>query len=91
MLAEAGLDAVEALHPEHVPSQAEAYERWSADLGLLITAGSDYHGPRVQPARELGDRTLAPARFAALERRAAEHRAAAASPRLRAPDPLASD
>jgi predicted metal-dependent phosphoesterase TrpH len=78
VLAEAGLDAVEALHPEHVASQAEAYERWSADLGLLITAGSDYHGPRVQPARELGDRTLTPARFAALERRAAERRDAAA-------------
>lgn len=75
VMADAGLDAVEALHPEHVPSQAEAYERWAVALGLLITAGSDYHGPRVQPGRKLGDRSLAPERLAALEARAAVHRA----------------
>jgi predicted metal-dependent phosphoesterase TrpH len=65
-----GLDAVEALHPDHVPTQAEAYERWAADLGLLVTAGSDYHGPSVQPDRKLGDRVLSRERFAALEERA---------------------
>ena len=73
VLAELGLDAVEALHPEHVPSQAEAYERWGAPLGLLVTAGSDFHGPRVQPGRKLGDRSLARDRLAALEARAATH------------------
>jgi 3',5'-nucleoside bisphosphate phosphatase len=71
-----GLDAVEALHPDHVPNQAEAYERWAAELGLLVTAGSDYHGPAVQPDRKLGDRVLSPERFAALEERARRsHRA----------------
>lgn len=70
-LAEQGLDAVEAHHPEHPPNQAETFERWSAELGMLVTAGSDYHGPRVQPGRRLGDRFLAPDRFAALEQRAA--------------------
>jgi predicted metal-dependent phosphoesterase TrpH len=69
--AAAGLDAVEALHPDHVPTQAEAYERWAAELQLLVTAGSDYHGPAVQPGRKLGDRTLSAERFAALEERAA--------------------
>jgi predicted metal-dependent phosphoesterase TrpH len=64
-----GLDAVEAFHPEHVPNQAEAYQRWAAEFGLLVTAGSDYHGPAVQPDRKLGDRTLSPDRFAALEER----------------------
>jgi predicted metal-dependent phosphoesterase TrpH len=68
--AEAGLDAVEALHPDHVPTQVEAYERWAAELQLLVTAGSDYHGPAVQPGRKLGDRTLSAERFAALEERA---------------------
>jgi predicted metal-dependent phosphoesterase TrpH len=67
--ADAGLDAVEALHPDHVPTQVEAYERWAAELGLLVTAGSDYHGPAVQPDRKLGDRTLSAERFAALEER----------------------
>jgi predicted metal-dependent phosphoesterase TrpH len=75
VLAGLGLDGVEAFHPEHVPSQAEAYERWSAELSLLITAGSDYHGPLVQPGRKLGDRSLASDRFAALEERARGHAA----------------
>ena len=70
-LAEAGLDAVEAYHPEHPPNQAEAFERWAAELGMLVTAGSDYHGPTVQPGRKLGDRWLSAEKFAALEGRAA--------------------
>jgi 3',5'-nucleoside bisphosphate phosphatase len=66
-MADVGLDAAEARHPEHPPNQAEAYERWAAELGMLVTAGSDYHGPSVQPGRKLGDRALLPERFAALE------------------------
>jgi predicted metal-dependent phosphoesterase TrpH len=67
--AELGLDAVEALHPDHAPNQVEAYERWAAEFGMLVTAGSDYHGPAVQPGRKLGDRVLSAERFAALEER----------------------
>jgi predicted metal-dependent phosphoesterase TrpH len=70
VLADCALDAVEANHPEHVPSQVLAYERWAAPLGLLITGGSDYHGPKVQPDRKLGDRHLDAERFARLEERA---------------------
>jgi predicted metal-dependent phosphoesterase TrpH len=70
VMADAGLDAVEAHHPEHPPNQAEAFERWAAELHMLVTAGSDYHGPTVQPGRKLGDRWLEPDRFAALEERA---------------------
>lgn len=73
-LAPLGLDAVEALHPEHVPTQVEAYQRWAHELGMLVTAGSDYHGPQVQPDRHLGDRSLSADRFAALEERALGHR-----------------
>jgi hypothetical protein len=69
-LAEAGLDAVEAWHPEHPPNQAEAFVRWADELGMLVTAGSDYHGPGVQPDRKLGDRSLPRDRFDALEERA---------------------
>ncbi|HET7784342.1 MAG TPA: PHP domain-containing protein [Myxococcales bacterium] len=71
-LAAQGLDAVEAWHPEHPPNQAEAFVRWADELGMLVTAGSDYHGPGVQPDRRLADRTLPAARFAALEERAAK-------------------
>ena len=48
--------------------------RWADELGLVVTAGSDYHGPGVQPDRKLGDRTLSPERFAALEQRARSYR-----------------
>ncbi len=75
-LAPLGLDAVESLHPEHVPTQVEAYQRWAHALGMLVTAGSDYHGPVVQPDRQLGDRSLSADRFAALEERAAANRKA---------------
>lgn len=75
VLAEQGLDAVEANHPEHVPSQVQAFERWAAALGLLITGGSDYHGPKVQPDRKLGDRYIDEVRFAKLEERAQSRRA----------------
>jgi predicted metal-dependent phosphoesterase TrpH len=43
-LARAGIDAVEADHPDHPPTQVEAYERWGRPLGLLMTGGSDFHG-----------------------------------------------
>lgn len=44
-LAKDGLDAVEAYHPRHPPSQAEAFVRWGAEFGLHATGGSDFHGP----------------------------------------------
>ncbi|MGZ6124133.1 MAG: PHP domain-containing protein [Myxococcales bacterium] len=72
-IADAGLDGVEAWHPEHPPNQAEAFVRWAEELGLVVTAGSDYHGASVQPDRKLGDRTLPPDRFAALEQRASRY------------------
>jgi hypothetical protein len=40
---------------------------------MLVTGGSDFHGPRVQPDRKLGDRYLDAERFAALEERAKAH------------------
>lgn len=73
-MADIGLDGVEAFHPEHPPNQAEAFTRAADELGLAVTAGSDFHGPSVQPDRKLGDRTLAPDRFAALEQRASRYR-----------------
>jgi hypothetical protein len=72
-LADLGLDGVEAFHPEHPPNQADSLVRIADELGLAVTAGSDYHGPSVQPDRKLGDRTLAADRFAALEERASRY------------------
>jgi predicted metal-dependent phosphoesterase TrpH len=76
-LPDGGLDGVEALHPDHVPSQVEAYTRWADALGMLLTAGSDFHGPGVRADRHLGDRTLDPELFGRLEARAVRWRARA--------------
>ena len=80
ILADQGLDAVEANHPEHVPTQVDAYIRWAEEHGMLITGGSDYHGPAVQPDRKLGDRYLAVDRFARLEERARRYQALSSGP-----------
>jgi predicted metal-dependent phosphoesterase TrpH len=70
-LAEAGLDAVEADHPDHPPSQAGDIARWAKDLGIYVTGGSDFHGARTGSV-ELGAKTTRPEAFAALQKRAAE-------------------
>ncbi len=44
-LAEAGLDGLETLHPEHGPVEVRKLRGLAAELGLLETGGSDWHGP----------------------------------------------
>ncbi len=44
-LAEAGLDGLETLHPEHGPFEVRRLRRLAAELELLETGGSDWHGP----------------------------------------------
>ena len=63
-LAGRGLAGIEAFHAEHTPEQREYYARLAEDLGLLVTGGSDYHGPEA-PNPELGSVELPPG---ALER-----------------------
>lgn len=43
-LRDAGLDALEAYHPDHDAMLTEHYVRLAGDLGLLLTGGSDFHG-----------------------------------------------
>lgn len=43
-LRDAGLDALEAFHPDHDPAAVARYTRLADDLGLLVTGGSDFHG-----------------------------------------------
>jgi hypothetical protein len=73
-LTRAGLDGLEIFHPDHVPSQREAFLRQADALGLVPTAGSDYHGPRVTPDRRLGIVSLDPSYLARLEARAGAQR-----------------
>ncbi len=44
-LAEAGLDGLETLHPEHGPVEVRKLRGLAAELDLLETGGSDWHGP----------------------------------------------
>lgn len=40
-----GIDGLEALHAEHTPAQRAHYTALAVEHGLLITGGSDFHGP----------------------------------------------
>ncbi len=45
-LVSAGLIGVEVYHPHHTPSQVQNLEHLCSQYGLLMTGGSDYHGPK---------------------------------------------
>lgn len=40
-----GLKGIEAYYPDHTLEQTEFYERLGKKYGLLITGGTDFHGP----------------------------------------------
>jgi predicted metal-dependent phosphoesterase TrpH len=56
-LVEAGLLGIEAYHADHTPLQAERYAALARGLGLLITGGSDFHGPQA-PNPDIGATAL---------------------------------
>lgn len=43
-LAGVGLDGIEVLHPSHTPPEIERYTRYAAELSLVASGGSDWHG-----------------------------------------------
>jgi predicted metal-dependent phosphoesterase TrpH len=63
-LAEAGLAALEVDHRDNPPEARERLRSLAADLGLLVTGASDYHGSG-KPNR-LGENVTDPEVFAAL-------------------------
>jgi predicted metal-dependent phosphoesterase TrpH len=73
-LTEAGLDGLEASHPEHTPEVEARYVAMAEERGLFWTGSSDCHGTRYDPVR-LGMRTTRPDQFERLRTRAAERRA----------------
>jgi predicted metal-dependent phosphoesterase TrpH len=73
-LAEAGLDGIEASHPEHTPDVEVGYIDMANQLGLIWTGASDCHGERYDPVR-LGMRSTPPEQFERVKARAAELRA----------------
>ena len=66
-LAAAGVAGVETHHPDHNPSVREKYLRLADELGMVPTAGSDFHGEAISPDRHLGQVTMQPEDLARLE------------------------
>jgi 3',5'-nucleoside bisphosphate phosphatase len=51
---QAGLAGMEVYYPDHTPEQTAAYERLARRSGLIITGGTDFHGP-LRNAVPVGD------------------------------------
>lgn len=68
-LREWGLSGVEVAHPEQNPSVRDKFRRLAAELDLVPTAGSDFHGDVVAPGRRFGDCSMSADELAALESR----------------------
>jgi predicted metal-dependent phosphoesterase TrpH len=49
----AGIMGIEAYHSDHGEGQRQFYARWGLDSGLIVTGGTDSHGPN-------GGRTVVP-------------------------------
>ena len=54
-LIEAGLMGIEVYHPTHSPSQTRQLEEYCQTYGLLMTGGSDYHGPKKEKNQDFLD------------------------------------
>lgn len=67
-LAAAGLDGIEADHMDHDPATRTRLHGLAADLGLLATGSSDYHGSRKTCV--LGEFTTDPEIYGEITRRA---------------------
>lgn len=67
-MVEAGLDGLEAAHPDHDPATERRYREMAARFGLPATGSSDCHGTRYDPVR-MGTVTTDPEEFAKLRAR----------------------
>jgi predicted metal-dependent phosphoesterase TrpH len=53
-LVENGLEGLEVYSPYHTPEEQKAFRTFAEARGLLMTAGSDFHGREIKPDVELG-------------------------------------
>lgn len=49
-----GLRGIEAYHRKHSPAMVEYYSSMAEELGLIVTGGSDFHGPSMSGQIFLG-------------------------------------
>ena len=54
-LIEAGMLGLEAYNPSHTPEQTEHCLELARRRNLLVTAGSDFHGPAIKPDIRLAE------------------------------------
>ena len=66
-----GLSGLEVHHGDHQPELREKYLKLAAELDLVPTAGSDFHGVRTSPNRRLGMADTGTEAFGRLAARAA--------------------
>ncbi len=66
---DAGVSGLEVHHADHDPGTRERLLRIADELGLVPTAGSDFHGDTISPDRHLGDVTMPEEDLARLEAR----------------------
>jgi predicted metal-dependent phosphoesterase TrpH len=66
---DAGVVGLEVHHVDHDPGTRERLLRLADELGMVPTAGSDFHGETVAPDRHLGDVTMPPEDLVRLEAR----------------------
>lgn len=78
---EAGLDGLEAFHPDHEARKERELLGEAARLGLLVTGGSDFHAPSADGAT-LGARRLGEALWEAVAAAARARRREAGRPPL---------
>lgn len=74
-LIEAGIEGIEAYHTHHSPSNTRRAIRIAEENGLLITGGTDSHGPGGSYPVEIGDVDVPDACAEALVAWAEEHNA----------------
>jgi 3',5'-nucleoside bisphosphate phosphatase len=67
-MVEAGLDGIEASHPDHDPATEGRYREMAKRYGLVATGSSDCHGTRYDPIR-MGSVTTDPEEFSRLKAR----------------------
>ncbi|MGI5863772.1 MAG: PHP domain-containing protein [Myxococcales bacterium] len=70
LLKEQGLVGLEVVHPDHSPDDRAEAGRLAAELDLVPTAGSDFHGELIVPERRLGMATMEERDLERLEARA---------------------
>jgi 3',5'-nucleoside bisphosphate phosphatase len=60
-MVDAGLLGIEAYHADHTPEQMLRYAAHAERLGLLVTGGTDFHGPGA-PNPDIGSVAVPPAK-----------------------------